>query len=36
MTADLGDVFADTVFWIALIVKQDQYHDRAILLEDPT
>lgn len=29
MTATLQDVFADTVFWIALIVKQDQHHDRA-------
>jgi len=29
MTAGLQDVFADTAFWIALIVKQDQYHDRA-------
>lgn len=23
MTATLGDVFADTVFWLALIVRQD-------------
>jgi predicted nucleic acid-binding protein len=29
MTAALKDVFADTHYWIALIVKQDQYHDRA-------
>ncbi|MDY0170413.1 MAG: PIN domain-containing protein [Thermoguttaceae bacterium] len=29
MTATLRDVFADTTFWIALVVKQDQYHDRA-------
>jgi predicted nucleic acid-binding protein len=29
MTAPLQDVFADTSFWIALVVKQDQYHDRA-------
>jgi predicted nucleic acid-binding protein len=29
MTAALRDVFADTAFWIALVVKQDQYHDRA-------
>jgi predicted nucleic acid-binding protein len=29
MTATLGDVFADTVYWIALVVKQDQYHQRA-------
>ena len=29
MTAGLEDVFADTSFWIALVVKQDQYHDRA-------
>jgi predicted nucleic acid-binding protein len=29
MTATLQDVFADTVYWIALVVKQDQYHARA-------
>jgi uncharacterized protein len=29
MTAALGDVFADTVYWIALVVKQDQNHERA-------
>ena len=29
MTPALGDVFADTTYWIALIVKQDQYHERA-------
>ncbi len=29
MSAKLNDVFADTSFWIALVVKQDQYHDRA-------
>jgi predicted nucleic acid-binding protein len=29
MTASLGDVFADTIYWIALVVKQDQYHPRA-------
>lgn len=29
MTATLQDVFADTVYWIALVVKQDQYHERA-------
>ncbi len=29
MTASLGDVFADTAYWIALLVKQDQYHSRA-------
>ncbi len=29
MTALHGDVFADTVFWAALIIKQDQYHARA-------
>ena len=28
MTA-LRDVFADTVFWIALVVRADQYHSRA-------
>jgi predicted nucleic acid-binding protein len=29
MTPTLGDVFADTTYWIALVVKQDQYHERA-------
>src|SRR5262245_17670433 len=29
MNAPLQDVFADTAFWIALIVKNDQYHARA-------
>jgi hypothetical protein len=29
MTASVGDVFADTVYRIALVVKQDQYHSRA-------
>jgi len=29
MTAGLGDVFADTTFWVALVVKQDQYHVHA-------
>jgi uncharacterized protein len=29
MTPDLGDVFADTAFWIALVVKQDHYHKRC-------
>jgi predicted nucleic acid-binding protein len=29
MTAALGDVFADTVYWIALAAKQDQNHERA-------
>jgi predicted nucleic acid-binding protein len=29
MTASAGEVFADTVYWIALVVKQDQYHARA-------
>lgn len=29
MTATGQDFFADTVFWIALVVKQDQYHERA-------
>jgi uncharacterized protein len=24
-----GDIFADTVFWIALVVRQDQYHHQA-------
>jgi len=30
MTASLGDVFADTAYWIALVVKQDAYHQRAM------
>ena len=29
MTAFAVDVFEDTVYWIALVVKQDQYHPRA-------
>jgi predicted nucleic acid-binding protein len=29
MTGSLGDVFANTAYWIALVVKQDQYHQRA-------
>jgi predicted nucleic acid-binding protein len=29
MSASLKDVFADTAFWVALIVKQDQHHVRA-------
>jgi hypothetical protein len=29
MSEVLHDVFADTVFWIALVVKQDQYHEQA-------
>lgn len=29
-----GDVFADTVFWLALVVKQDQYHDQAQKLSE--
>jgi predicted nucleic acid-binding protein len=29
MKAPLRDVFADTSFWIALVVKRDQYYDRA-------
>lgn len=29
MNAPLQDVFADTAYGIALVVKQDQYHDRA-------
>jgi predicted nucleic acid-binding protein len=29
MSERLGDCFADTAFWIALVVKQDQYHERA-------
>jgi predicted nucleic acid-binding protein len=26
---NLGNVFAESVFWIALVVKSDQYHSRA-------
>jgi len=29
MTVEFNDVFADTSFWVALVVKQDQYHKRA-------
>ena len=29
MSGLLRDVFADTAYWIALVVKQDQYHRRA-------
>jgi predicted nucleic acid-binding protein len=29
MTASPGDVFADTVYWVGLVVKQDQHHERA-------
>lgn len=29
MTPLLGDVFADTLFWVALVVKGDQHHARA-------
>jgi uncharacterized protein len=29
MTQLLNNVFADTAHWIALVVKQDQYHARA-------
>lgn len=29
-----GDVFADTVFWLALVVKQDQYHTKAQQLSE--
>ena len=29
MKVVLKDVFADTAFWIGLVVKQDQYHERA-------
>ncbi len=29
MSELLQDVFADTAFWIALAVKQDQCHERA-------
>jgi predicted nucleic acid-binding protein len=29
MTAALADVFADSAYWIALLVKQDQYHQRV-------
>jgi uncharacterized protein len=29
MTAPIGDAFADTAYWLALVVKQDQYHARV-------
>ena len=29
MTTRIGNCFADTAYWIGLVVKQDQYHDRA-------
>lgn len=29
MTVLLGDVFADTVFWLALVARQDTHHARA-------
>jgi predicted nucleic acid-binding protein len=29
MTATVDNVFADTGFWIGLVVKQDQHHERA-------
>lgn len=29
MTPNLHDVFADTSYWVALVVKQDQYHECA-------
>jgi uncharacterized protein len=29
MTARVHDCFADTAFWFGLVVKQDQYHQRA-------
>ena len=29
MSASVGDVFADTAYWIALVVRQDQYHQRV-------
>ena len=30
MSDALGDVFADTVYWLALVVRQDAYHARAM------
>jgi predicted nucleic acid-binding protein len=29
VTVPLQDVFADTAYWVALVVKQDQHHIRA-------
>ena len=29
MTSNLEEVFADTSFWVALVIKQDQCHERA-------
>jgi predicted nucleic acid-binding protein len=30
MSESLNDVFADSAYWIALIVRHDAYHDRAM------
>ena len=30
MSGTLGDVFADTLYWLALVVRQDSYHARAM------
>lgn len=30
MSDVLGDVFADTMYWLALVVRQDAYHSRAM------
>ena len=29
MTATLNDPFTDTVFWLALVIRQDEHHARA-------
>ena len=29
MKGAVQDVFADTAFWIGLVVKQDQFHEQA-------
>lgn len=29
MTPTLSDPFADTVFWLALVIRQDEHHARA-------
>ncbi len=29
MNESFGDVFADTVFWISMVVRQDQHHQLA-------
>jgi hypothetical protein len=30
MKPQFGDVFADTAFWISLVIKQDNFHERSL------